>query len=121
MACLNEQSKWYKKINSTSLSLEEFELKEYFINLDLARARLNFRERANCMSTCKRNYSSDYNHIRTMFTCESCESDKDDVISHWRECFSYEQFRLNRNLGSDFDLMSYYQDKINFRKSEVEK
>ena len=120
MASLIEQSKRYKMINSTSLSLEEFELKEYFINLDLARARLKFRERANCMNTCKRNYSSDYNHIRTMFNCESCKSNKVDVISHWRECSSYEQFRLNRNLGSDFGLMSYYQDIINFRKDEAE-
>ena len=79
---------------------------------------MKFRERANCLKTCKRHYSSDLNNMKTMFLCDSCDSGSVDVTSHWRRCEAYEHLRQNKNLDLDFDLMSYYQDVINFRLSE---
>ena len=118
---LIEEAKKYKKIDHISLSCEEVGMKDYFLELDLARARLKFRERANCMYTCKRHYSSDKENIRSMFTCESCDGDKIDVLSHWRQCKSYEHLRHNRNLESDLDLVSFFQDVIDLRRAEAEK
>ena len=117
---LIEKAKKYKKIDYLSLSCEEFELKDYFCDLDLARARIKFRDRANCMSTCKRHYPSEENIVK-MFLCESCDSDKVDNISHWRQCSAFSHFRQDRDLGSDTDLISYYQDIINLRRSEMNK
>ena len=119
-AFLIEEAKKYKKIDYLSLACEEFKMKDYFLNLDLNGARIKFRERANCMYTCKRQYSSVESNIRTMFVCESCENGSIDVLSHWKFCESYEQFRQNRNLDADFDLVAFYQDVINYRRAEAD-
>ena len=117
---LIEEAKKYKKIDYVSLSCEEYKIKDYFCNLDLAKARLKFRERAKCMRTCKRHYSSDPNNLKTMFFCQSCDTKSVDVLSHWRVCESYDHLRINRNFDSDFDLVSYYQDVIDLRRAEME-
>ena len=117
---LIELAKNYKKIDSVSLSIEELEIKDYFSELDLPRARMKFRERANCLKTCKRHYSNDLYNMKTMFLCDSCDSDSVDVTSHWRLCEQYEHLRQNKNLESDLDLMSYYQEVINFRLAAQE-
>ena len=62
---LIESSKKYKKIDSLSLSEEEYELKEYFTNYNLKMARLKFKERSSTMSHCKTHYPSDKNNIKT--------------------------------------------------------
>ena len=118
---LLEKAKRYKKIDATSLALEEPGLKQYFSELDLNQARIKFRERSKCMSTCKRHYSSDFHNIRTMFSCQSCVSGSVDVLSHWKICDSYKVFRESRNLDKDTDLVSYYQDIIAFRNAEMDK
>ena len=96
-------------------------MKKYFSDLNLTQARFKFRERAKCMPKCKRHYSNDYNNMmKTMFMCPSCNSDKVDVLSHWKICKAYEEFRESRNLNEDSDLISYYQDIIAFRSSEIQ-
>ena len=98
-------------------------MKKYFSELNLKQARIKFRERANCMKTCKRHFSNDANFIKSMFSCESCESKINkisnvDVLSHWRSCESYRMFRESRDLSKDEDLVAYYQDIIEIRSSE---
>ena len=113
-----ENARTYKKIDHLSLSVEEQGMKSYFSDLNLRQARIKFRERASRMKECKRHYSSDHNNIKSMFLCP-CNSDKVDVLSHWKVCKLYEKFRESRDLNSDVDLISYYQDIIAARSSGV--
>ena len=114
-----ENTKRYKKLDYYSMGCEEFGIKDYFVNLRLADARLKFRERCKTMSTCKTDYPSDINHIKSLFTCHNCE-EIDSVSLHWKSCPAYSHLRENRNLDSDVDLCAYYRDIINFRNQESE-
>ena len=114
-----ENAKRYKKIDYVTLSCEEAGIKEYFSTLDLYQSRLKFKERAACMTSCKRQFSSLEENLKTSFFCNSCLSEEQiDVISHWRRCSSYLPYRMSRNLDDDSQLMSYYQDILNHRKAE---
>ena len=115
---LLELSTPYKKIDYVSLALEEYETKSYLYNLNLAQARIKFRERSSCMKFCRTHTSSDETNIKAMFQCFNCS--KVDVLSHWRTCKSYENLRQNKNLEKDEDLMKYYQEIIQIRSSESE-
>ena len=118
---LVEQSKKYKKIDHLSMAVEDYKIKDYFFHFNLAKARIKFKERSNCMSTCKTHYTSDRRNIDTMFLCPQEKCDKIDSLSHWRMCRSYLHLRKNRNLDDDHDLMSYYQDVIKLRLNKAEK
>ena len=114
---LLEASKKYKKLDYLSLSLEEAGIKEYFLNLDLAGARMRFKERSNCVSTCKDSYRS--KHLTSMF-CNFCSSKSICNLNHWRICSGYSQYRISRDLSLDSHLVAYLQDIIELRKSELE-
>ena len=43
----------YKKIDATSLSLEEYGIKSYFKELSLEDSRIKFRERSSTMTSCR--------------------------------------------------------------------
>ena len=111
-------SEQYKKVDSLSLAVEDYERKTYFNKLNLAQSRLKFRERSQCMTTCKVDYPSDQNNIKSLFICNHCT--KIDNLSHWRECPRYSEFRESKSLDNDVDLVNYYQQIINLRKSELE-
>ena len=108
----------YKKVDSLSLACEEYERKEYLNKLNLAQSRIKFRERSSCMTTCRTDYPSDPGNIKAVFECFHCE--KLDVLSHWRECNAYAKFRESKSLENDADLVLYYQQIIDFRRSELD-
>ena len=56
---LIEQAKSYKKLDSLSLSCEDYKIKDYFTEMNLADSRLKFRIRSQCVNTCKTTCSSD--------------------------------------------------------------
>ena len=120
-ANLIEAARNYKKIDYLSLACEEYETKEYFMNLDLNRARIKFRERAKCMKTCMTHFPSDFNNLKAGYECLSCKEGKIDTLSHWRECSSFSMFRKHRNLDLDHDLIDYYNDIIQLRTAEMER
>ena len=103
------------------MSNEEYRIKEYFLRYDLARARLKFKERSNCMTTCKVHYPSDKRNLETMFVCPQEKCNNFDTLLHWKKCRFYSHLRENRNLDNDCDLLSYYQDVISLRLSDQEK
>ena len=114
---LIKTSQKYKKIDYLSLADEEYETKDYFSKYDLAKARIKFKQRSNCMPYCKMHSPSDKLNIETLFECpEGCGFQ--DSIFHWRRCRAYEHLRNNKNLDNEFDLLSYYQNIINLRKQE---
>ena len=124
---LLEDSEKYKKIDEFSLAIEEEGVKEYFSQLTLEESRLKFRDRASCLRTCKRQFSSERfsNHsknLKTLFLCENCPpgSEKVDVPSHWHSCPGLEIFKFQRDLSQDSGLLSFYQDIIDYRLSQEE-
>ena len=112
-------SEKYKKVDSLSIGCEEYERKEYLNKLNLAQSRLKFRERSNCMKTCRVHYSSDKENIRALFKCYHCDK-VDSFPVHWKTCEVYSKFRELKCLDNDVDLLNYYQQIINLRISEQE-
>ena len=115
---LLHKSRNYKKLDYISLSLEDYELKDYFCSLDLERARMRFKERSGCVSTCRRQFSSEF--IRRSFYCPSCNTQSVDVIKHWVRCSSYQKFLISRDIQTEKGLLSFYLDVINYRKSQLD-
>ena len=114
---LLESSKRYKKLDYVSLSLEEYQLKDYFLNLDLARGRLKFKERSSSMTSCKRQFPNQY--VKTTFFCSDClTEEKVDVLQHWSHCICYSKFSKSRDLRDEGQLLSFYLDVINYRKEK---
>ena len=113
---LVQWSEKYKKVDSLSLACEDYIRKEYLYKLNLAQARLKFRERSQTMSTCKMDYPSDQQNLRSLMVCMHCPNI--DVRQHWFKCDRYAEFHKGKSLDNDFDLVSYYQQIINLRKSE---
>ena len=114
---LIQKARNYKKLDYISMSLEDYEIKDYFSSLDLEKARVRFKDRAQCLTTCRRQFPSQF--IRTGFDCPSCNTGSLDVISHWVRCPSHSIFLKSRNLSIETDLTSFYLDVINYRKSKL--
>ena len=113
-----EWSEKYKKVDTLSIACEEYKRKDYLSKLNLAQSRLKFRERSNCMKTCRVHYSSDKENIRALFQCHHCDK-IDSFPIHWRTCESYSKFRESKCLDNDIDLINYYQQIINRSKNKT--
>ena len=100
------------------MACEEFGLKAYFHNLNLADSRLKFRERSQCMTSCRLDYPNDRENIKSMFSCHHCD-EIDSVALHWKYCEAYRHLRENRNLDIDSDLCGYYRDIIKLREEDM--
>ena len=96
-----EASKGYKKLDSLSLSCEDYEVKSYFYNLNLAQSCVKFRQRSLTMTHCRMHYLSQY--LKTAFVCPSCTEGNSndyqkpmffDQLSHWTVCSKYAKMRL---------------------------
>ena len=113
---INGMSK-YKKVDHFSLSTESFELKPYFKDLKLSLARVKFRERVNCMTSCRSHFPSDQTNIREVFQCPEELCSKIDTLNHWRECHAYEHLRKGKSLSVETELLEYYKRIIEHRLS----
>ena len=114
---LLEQAKRFKKLDPLELSCEEYRMKDYFSNLNLADARLKFRIRSKCVNTCRTMYPSDENNIKAQFQCYFCP--KLDILSHWRSCPKFQHLRKNRSLSEEKDILDYYREIIQTRMEEL--
>ena len=114
---LIENSKRYKKLNHVSLSLEEYKLKDYFDNLDLARGRVKFKERSFSMTSCKRHFLNEF--VKSTYYCSGCNTESVDVLRHWGRCSGYSKFAQSRNLENESELLAFYIDVINFRRDQL--
>ena len=111
-----EEIKKSKKLDYFSLASEDFELKSYFITLNLADSRLKHRERSKCMKSCRTHFPSDANNIREMFRCSSCN--EIDGLNHWKTSKCYEHLREGKNLDLDAELCEFYRGVIKQREEE---
>ena len=111
---LLDSIKSYKKLDYLELALEEFEMKDYFLKLDLETSRIKFRVRSQTVSTCSTHYSNEYTNIKSMFECrEGCGSV--DSIFHWNNSLCYAHLKSTNMTGSDEELCKFYSRVIKFR------
>ena len=103
----------YKKISYEELSTETFELKPYMRQLSISLARDKFRLRSKMTRTVKFNFPSDKKFRADMWRCWHCPSI--DSQAHVRVCPAYQEFRLNKDLDNDKDLVLYFRQVIKLR------
>ena len=114
----------YKKIDYLDMAAEEYKFKDYFLNLDLNRARLKFQERASMMASCISHLHNHENFLKGGYFCSCKEEDEEKkiiLLFHWKECSLYTHLRRSRNLDQEADLLSYYQDIISLRAKDLGK
>ena len=109
----------YKKVDYKILEQEHFELKPYFKSLYLSEARDKFRLRSFMTRTVKTNFSSDRQFAADLWSCWHCP--KVDSQTHIRVCPAYQQFRDNKDLDNDHDLVSYFRQVIQLRDTMTSK
>ena len=104
----------YKKLDYLELSLEDFQMKDYFHDLNLELSRLKFRARSLTMKSCSSHYPSDPANIKKLFECEEqCKSI--DSLYHWENSDCYVKFKKSDQFSSDRELCEFYKRIINHR------
>ena len=104
----------YKKLNSTKLSQENFEIKSYFNEMNLNQARVKFAIDTNMLKTIKSHYPSDKKYEDDLWECQHCS--RIDSVRHLMRCPAFEDLRVDKNLHSNTnDIVTYFQQIINIR------
>ena len=88
-------------------------LKPYMRQLNISLARDKFRLRSKMTRTVKFNFPSDKKFRADMWRCWHCPSI--DSQAHVRVCPAYQEFRLNKDLDNDKDLVLYFRQVIKLR------
>ena len=70
--------KSYKKLNYNKLSLEKFELKEYFKSMTISRARLFFKIQSSVTPTVRINFKSDKKFKSQKWICTDCMQENNE-------------------------------------------
>ena len=123
---LLEGMRRYKKVDTLELSLEEYQMKDYFLTMTLEFSRLTFRSRSLTMNTCRMHYRNSQRNISDAFVCFSCKSSKPghpkiDQLSHWVICPRYSQFHNSLSvIKSDVELCELYKKVINYSRENEE-
>ena len=100
-------SERYKKINTEEIAKDTFGRKPYMANLRMNQARTKFKIVTKMTKNIKLNYKNDPKNVRNLWKCSEC--DHIDSQEHILWCEGYEKLRENKNLDSDHDLTSYFQ------------
>ena len=99
------------------MSEEDFGLKEYFKNLNLADSRLKFRERVSCMKSCRMHFPSDPSNRNALF---ECNCGKLDILSHWKHCPDYAHLTVNvHDWNDDEQVVNFYREVIKIRDTDL--
>ena len=111
---LLERMKDSKKVDEISMSLEEFELKDYFKKLNLENGRIKFRSRAKTMTSCATHYPGDENHIKNLFQCiHPCG--RIDSLETWKSCPFYTSLKESKKIDDDEDFCEFYKSVVRKR------
>ena len=113
------KEKNYSKINHKVLAQENFELKSYIVKMHTSEARDKFRLRSCTMRTVKMNFPSDKQYKADLWSCWHCPNI--DSQTHIQVCPAYQQFRDNKDLDNDHDLVSYFRAVIKLRDDMTSK
>ena len=115
------KSKQYKKNYHIEFESDRFELKPYLSNLNVTDARLKFKIVSHMVPTIKMNFQSDPGYTKKFWACDNYLCSKGigsrDSQNHVLVCPAYQDFRLNRDLNCDRDLVDYYKLVLEHRSS----
>ena len=122
-ADLKEKMKSYKKLNTIEVTNESCKAKQYMKEMDIRGARLKFKLRCRMTPTVKSNFKNKKEYIQQKWTCDGCVRKSPtgevegnlDTQEHIKGCEAYKDLRLEKNLDSDRDLVSYFTSVIRRR------
>ena len=116
---LLDSMRGYKKIKANELKLEEFKVKDYLKEFNVANARTRFSLRSCQTRTVKFNQLNNREFAAVNYQCIHCEYEgrelSIDSIPHIVTCLSYSEFRAGRYLSRDLNLVDYINDVIHSR------
>ena len=118
------KSQGYKKLNYEEMENDSFRVKPYFSSLYSTDARLRFKIDCGMTPTIKMNFQSDQQHVRDLWTCPGCSEPGDvmgsrDTQRHVMVCPGYQEFREDKDLSQDKDIVDYFKQVIKHRLDNV--
>ena len=110
----------YKKLKYEEMENDSFRVKPYLSNLNSTDARMRFKLDCGMAPTIKMNFQSDQQFARDLWTCPGCSEPGDvmgsrDTQRHVMVCPGYQEFREDRDLSEDKDIVEYFKLVINHR------
>ena len=111
------KGKRYKKLDINNLELDNFNRKPYLSKLTIIDARLRFRIASQMVQTVKMNFQSDRAFKEDLWKCTACG--KADSQKHLFSCKGYENFRKDKDLSKDKDLVTYFRSIIQERMNNI--
>ena len=107
------RNRCYKKIDHNQLSDDDFMLKPYMRTLSVADARTRFRIASKMTLHIKMKFQSDSRFAQDLSTCEGCRHfggiGYRDTQQHVLICPAYLEFRKDKDLSNDKDLVNYFK------------
>ena len=121
---LLNQMKGSKKLQVEKLKTETFGTKPYLSQLNIEDARLRFKINSGMTPTVKMNFQSDAEFTRDMWRCSGCLTKDNpmgnrDTQLHVMVCPGYGDFRQDKNLSEDKDIVRYFQQVIKHRSDNI--
>ena len=111
-----ETMKSYKKLDVKEYENLEFCQQTYLKQMDVSKARLNFKIRAQMTPTIKMNFKNDPAFKNDVWMCDGCRSHQ-DTQKHVLSCSAYKDLRKNLDLDKENDLVEYFSLVIRRRKT----
>ena len=107
--------KTYSKLKDSPMMTEDFGLKDYFREMTVEDARVNFALRSS-MYDVSFNYRSDPKNAAELWRCDSCMSGHIQTQSHILFCEAFADLRKDRDLNCDKDLVEYMKSVLIIRE-----
>ena len=89
------------------LTEEAFERKDYMKTKNIHQARMMFKLRSRMLDV-KMNYKKDPRNSKTLWRCESCQSEAPETQAHVFHCPAYQSLRTGKDINKMEDVVSYY-------------
>ena len=118
------QTKGSKKLPVDQMKSEPFSMKSYLSEMNMEDARLRFKINSGMTPTVKMNFQSDPGYAEDMWRCSGCLTENNpmgnrDTQRHIMVCPGYEDYRQDKNLSEDKDIVEYFKQVIDHRLKDI--
>ena len=113
---IREAIKPYKKMKRIKVEEENFEPKDYLMNLSLCKARTLFKHKYSMTENVKMNFKNDKTFSNSLWKCSECQNQDSEIHLLW--CPGYVDYREGLDLKNDSDLCTYLQKIFKQRCNE---
>ena len=114
-----QEAKKYKKIDYLEMKKEDFGVKDYIKKLNVSEARLRFRVKLQLVPGIKFSYKNTEKYKADMWSCPVCQMTGAyslDSMSHTMWCPGLADFRKDRDMRLDKDIVLYMKDVLGLRE-----